>query len=534
MLKVDERMARQGKTQVETKQSKYSLLGLSFIEGGSVMAIELLAAKMIAPYFGSSLHVWSAVLATTLAGLTVGYFLGGQLSQRTKSPIPLYYLVLITACLSVLLPTIGPVLLNALLDAEPHVGAIQSSLVLVFPPLVAFGMISPLIIAQLTEHVDESGATSGKVYAISTLGGILFTFLAGFVAIPEFGLLPTAAVISILLCTAAVYFFSRSRKYLALVGTMIIMGWATLSLMKSMDQKSFKTDNLVETYSSDGLLGRLTVYDLPTQGTRCMYTNNISISYMHVPSKRSQWKYVHRIATYTSFLQQGSEVFLAGLGAGNLVGEFNLLGFETDVVELDPRIPRLAREYFDMKGERSVIIDDARHAIRTSNNQYDLVVLDVSAGESQPNNLYTLEAFLDIKKIMKPEGFLFIHYPSFVTGKNARALKSIGKTLGEAGFAVEFVNTSPGEGHVTEMLIVANAHGATINSKSFVRRDSFSEPFKFPLNNITMPYDCSEGMIMTDDKPIMDKLHLNNAKYYRNQGIQTILKPMAERGLDIL
>src|SRR4051812_47167104 len=138
------------------KNKKFYFL-ISFIEGGAVMATELLGAKMLAPYFGSSLYVWATVLAITLGGLAAGYFLGGILSYKSKNPLTLFYVLLAAAIFTLLMPFTSKAVLWAIGLHSLIPSVIASSMCILFPPVLMMGMVSPLIIRVITADVDQSG-----------------------------------------------------------------------------------------------------------------------------------------------------------------------------------------------------------------------------------------------------------------------------------------------------------------------------------------------------------------------------------------
>ena len=124
-----------------TSKKNYLFL-LSFLEGGAVMACELIGAKLLAPYFGTSLYVWAAALALTLGGLTLGYFIGGRLSRKYSGSTSLLYSVLVTAgVLLVLMPFTSDLIMDATINMSLETGAICSLLVFMLPPLMFMGMV---------------------------------------------------------------------------------------------------------------------------------------------------------------------------------------------------------------------------------------------------------------------------------------------------------------------------------------------------------------------------------------------------------
>jgi len=187
-----------------------SLFLVSFFEGAAVMAVELIGAKMIAPYYGSSLYVWSAVLALTLGGLAVGYFIGGKISTRSSFKRTLYIIILLTALLIAVMPFTSGAIMSATLSLELRLGITISCLVFIFPPLMMCGMVSPMIIRLISTELAVVGKAAGTVFAISTLGGILATFLAGFYFIPFIGLKASSFYMAILLGIFPLVYFVRN------------------------------------------------------------------------------------------------------------------------------------------------------------------------------------------------------------------------------------------------------------------------------------------------------------------------------------
>lgn len=180
-------------------RQKYFFLFLSFIEGASVMAAELTGAKMLAPFYGSSLYVWASVMAVTLAGLAGGYFIGGILSSGKNPEKRLYWALLAAGIFIMLMPFTAKFSfwIFGALSLIPAV--IITSLVVLFPPVFMMGMVSPLIIRNINTDASNAGRDSGLVYAISTVGGIIATFLFGFYIIPFVGLTIPAIVTGIIL-----------------------------------------------------------------------------------------------------------------------------------------------------------------------------------------------------------------------------------------------------------------------------------------------------------------------------------------------
>lgn len=188
------------------------LLTASFVEGGAVMAVELISAKMIAPYYGQSLYVWATVIALTLGGLTTGYFLGGMISEKSPDQKTMFKIYLLSAILTGLMPIVGKLIMSATLGLGLKAGIVISCLFFLYPPLTCFGMISPMIIRLVSTDVQTVGKSAGTVYSISTLGGIIATFSMGFYLIPFQGLRFSSYLTAVLLAIFPIIFFIRNKK----------------------------------------------------------------------------------------------------------------------------------------------------------------------------------------------------------------------------------------------------------------------------------------------------------------------------------
>jgi len=524
------------KKEIKTSKSEVigqkTLLLTAFIEGSSVIGVELLGAKFIEPYFGSALHTWTSILGITLLGLATGYYSGGVLSKKYRGIDILFKTLGIAALIIAFMPFVGAFVLEFALFTDIRTGAVISSLILIFPPMFCLGMTTPLIIRFLSSEKEQTGKMVGWAYAISTIGGIASAIVLGFLLIPMIGLRICTVIIALITIVIPVIFFLQTKNtkfILTLTSGIILVSGLNIYIHFSEFPKSEHFNVL---HQSDGINGRLTVVDYLKVETRALFVNNISQSLEYRPTGRSQWRYVHRIAAYSSFKPIGSKVLLAGLGGGHMVKEFEILGFDIDACDLDSRMEMISKKYFNLSDKVNVFEDDFRHYIRTTDTKYDIIAIDISAGENQPNNLYTLEAFHDMKAVLKEDGVLFVHYPSIYNKPEGLALKSIGTTLKEAGYTVDLINTTSQFDITQEYIYFASIDGLRLSNQDFSRRDTFALPYKFPMYEgvvfVRMKFD--KGLVLTDDKPRMDLLHGDIATSYRVQ-MQPTIKSFLNEGI---
>ncbi|MEN8150599.1 MAG: fused MFS/spermidine synthase, partial [Planctomycetota bacterium] len=160
--------------------------GTVFVTGGAVMVVELLGVRLIAPSFGTGLHVWAALISVALAALAAGYFAGGWLADKKPDARPFYGLVLLGAAGVGAIPLYAPALIPTFTPVGLRAGALLAATITFFPPLFLLGCVSPFAIRISASSLDRVGMTAGRVYAISTLGSVAGTLLTGFLLAPLF------------------------------------------------------------------------------------------------------------------------------------------------------------------------------------------------------------------------------------------------------------------------------------------------------------------------------------------------------------
>lgn len=496
---------------------------LSFIEGGSVMAAELLGAKMLAPYFGSSLYVWATVLAITLGGLAVGYFAGGILSYKSKNPLALFYVLLAAATFTMLMPFTSKLVLWAVGMHSLIPAVIVSACCILFPPVFMMGMVSPLIIRVITSDVESSGKASGTIYAVSTLGGIIATFLFGFYIIPMYGLTLPSIITGIVLGLIPLILIIKQKQFAKAAGFFLLCGWA-------ISASSFKFfSNIKVVYSAEGLLGQLMVLDYPRYNknatvdghSRWLFVNRISQTMddslgAESESKERHFTYVYRISDYVDSLPGTSNVLILGLGGGSIAKQLRGKGFNVDVCELDTRIAEVAKKYFYLGDDVRITVDDARHYIKTCKKEYDVIIFDTFKGEDPPNHVFTEESLAETKKLLSPDGIIFVNSLGYIDGSIGRSMRSIYKTFLASGFNVEVLSTDPNPDQSNLLF-----HASLNKIKSHPNFISQSE------------IDLNDAVVLKDEYPVLDILNAEAAKRWRVLAINSFNIDMNQRTLPL-
>ena len=496
------------------------ILLLSFIEGAAVMTVELAGAKILAPVFGTSLYVWAATLGITLFALTVGYYSGGYISSKTTSPKAIFQVLFLAGIFTLIMPVTSYYILHSTLHMDVRIGASISLLIFMMPPLVCMGMTSPLIIRFFTQHAEMAGKSAGTVYAISTLGGILSTFITGFYLLPELGIKYTLLISGLTLIIPTTTALILYKYYINLILIVVIF---PLAYVFQLTETSTYYQIL---YNKEGVLGQVKIVEHPyimkendTIRVRAMLVNNTAqtITNLNKPGE-DLWDYAYYFPAAASVFPKGSKALLCGLGGGTIVRQFQKLGFKIEVVEIDERIKETAIDFFDVSTEIPIHVDDARHFINKSEKKYDLVTYDMFLSETPPAHLFTKECFEEVKKILTDTGMIMMNFYGFISGDKGKAARSIYNTLISCGFNVNLLVT-PADNEFERNLIFL----ASLKIKDF-STITYTEDDKKTITDLTHNFldvnqiDFSDAPILLDNKPQLEHIYLPAALAWR-QGV---------------
>ena len=238
----------------------YYLVLTAALCGALVMVIEILGSRVIGPFFGASLFVWTSLITVTLIALAAGYAAGGVLSDRNGSPAALYGIILLAGVLSLLVPLLKGPVLKATMSWGLRTGALASSLVLFGPPLFLLGCVSPYLVKIAAGELRTIGRTVGVFYSISTVGSFLGTVLTGFLLITYFGVNTIFTVVGFLLIALSAgyfLFFRRSGAALIALALPFLLHQSDAPFSKVMENGSTVT----RIYSKDTYYGNLKVVD---------------------------------------------------------------------------------------------------------------------------------------------------------------------------------------------------------------------------------------------------------------------------------
>lgn len=478
------------------------------------MAAELLGAKMMAPYYGTSLFVWASVLGVTLGGLASGYFAGGYISEKNNPERNLHIILVASAVFLIIMPMLAKEVMLYSAGFELLISVLLSSVIFLFPPVFLLGMVSPVIIACITKadivpKSGEAGKTAGLVFAISTVGGIISTFLLGFYIIPVYGLTRPAMILGITLGIIPFIILIREKTFFALLLPLAAF-FAFAGLKNPVENPELKIH-----YASEGLLGQILVADYPIYegmnkvdgSQRILFVNRSTQTIVTAQyGKRSFFEYVHLIEGLTAdSVSRDKSALVLGLGGGSAANVFVKNGFRVSAVELDPRMVHVAEKYFELSEKTEVHVDDARHYLKRklSNGmdrcRYDVILLDAFVGEVNPHHLFTREFFSEVRTVLKDSGSFFINGNGYWNAEDGMGMRAVCKTLVNSGFDVELIPAGESEDY-RNLLFVAKKSNAAIGS---VRSAAIID-----LN-------LEQAVVLTDEKPQLEILNARANKKWR-------------------
>jgi predicted membrane-bound spermidine synthase len=399
-----------------------TLAAVVFAGGISSIAIQVSASRLIGPYFGSSTFIWANLIGLTLLYLTIGYFIGGRIADRWPSPVLLYALVAVAGASVAFIPTISRPILEASMAAfdDVAVGAFYGSLVgtiLLFAvPITLLGCISPFAVRLRTSRIESVGNTAGSLYALSTVGSILGSFLPTFLLIPAFGTRSTFMILSIGLMVPAIVALVTIRAVRALVVAVALA--VSIALIPILDRGGLvrPPEYGIVIHERETAYNYVQVIDLNGEIRLALNEGHATHS-IYNPGQRltgGPWDYF-MIGPYFNPDTRPADVeslLLIGLAAGTVAKQFTEAygPIPIDGVEIDGEIAEIGREYFDMNEPNlNVVVDDGRYYLERTEKQWDVIGIDAYRQPYIPFHLTTREFFQAVSDSLTDDGVAIIN-----------------------------------------------------------------------------------------------------------------------------
>ena len=398
-------------------KNKWYLYMTEFFAGMSVMAVELGASRLLAPYFSSSQIVWTIIIGTIMIAMALGNIYGGRSADKNPDPDKLYGRILVAAVWIAAVPFIGKLAIAAIagllvvtVNTNFLIWAAFITCMVVFVyPLFLLGTVTPSLVKYTVDSLDDSGRTVGTLGAANTIGSIIGTFVPTFISIPAVGTAVTFLIFAgIMLVIGLVYFISSKRgaaKTAIASALFIVCCFASPSMGFAFWEKGL-------TYEGESVYNYLQVKEdeentyLSTNvlfGVQSVYVKSGELSDMY-------YDYAMAAPLMTES-PDTADILVLGMGTGTYAKQcMNYFsGAEAEGVEIDDKITDLAHRYFELPEDIKVTTYDGRAFLAACDKKYDVIMVDAYQDITIPFQMSSVEFFTLVKKHLNENGVMVVN-----------------------------------------------------------------------------------------------------------------------------
>lgn len=483
------------------------------------MAVEMTASRLLDPYFGNSLVIWTALIGLILIYLTAGYYLGGRLADRSPSEVTLFQITAWAGFLIGLIPFISrPVLRYAVLgfaqyDVGILLGALAGILLLFAVPVTLLGTVSPFTIRLAVQGVESAGSTAGSIYALSTLGSIVGTFTPVLLFIPNIGTRRTMLLFAVVLLVISVIGLVRARSarvpaYAAML--VVILALSVLipsGVIKAAPGMVYETES-AHNYIQVIREGETVYLHLNEgEGIHSIYTPGEVLAY-------GIWDFflVAPFFNNPPFTEnQVGSMCLIGSAAGTIAKQYtDVYGpIPIDGAELDSTIIEVGRRFFDMNMPNfNAVAQDGRYFLTHSPHRYDVIAVDAYRPPYIPFHLTTVEFFEEVRNHLTETGVLAINVGR--TRTDYSLVDALAGTARAVFPSVYIIDPDDGSSELGNSLVVATMQ-KTAAENFEVNMRGISDPI---LADVAMrsrgrirSFDEAEVLFTDDRAPVEQLIH---------------------------
>jgi spermidine synthase len=505
------------------------------LEGFIVLCLQVLVSVLLVPFWGQTYTFWVYSLFFSMFGLALGYRLVASFLRWSDGDVRRVLRMLAKALLVYVIVVFcfSKGILEMLFEyvENPIVGVVSSLFIYLFIPTVILAAIPVLAIQFMAnEHKEKLGVLTGKTFSLSSLGGVLGVLLTAHLILPEVGV--NSGIVLVVLSTLFVHFLvsklTKSKRWFVL-GGVTLFGLVIMMSMRKSEVGTIKNDIEVVRVE-EGVLGRLSVVKNNRAKRKYLLVNNTIQSMTHFTG-RSLNPYIYGISAYASSYSKGSKALIAGLGCGSLAYEFGEMGFDIDVVDIDDRLHNIVQdEFLKSRNKYDFIHSDVRRYLKRTEEKYDIIVFDLSHGENVPSNVYTKEGFMEAANLLNDGGFIFVHFLSAQDDMGVKTMGSLIKTIEASGLQCEIMNFLNREvlfdkkqwkGNPEGFVFAVSKQEINIHNKELRVDPSLLDDLVPNMENLYLSFNQKNtGVILTDDRPLLDVLHSKIANTFRRSSMK--------------
>ncbi len=493
------------------------LFATAAITGAAIMVVEILGAKMLSPYIGTSHFVWTAQIAVTLVALAAGYYAGGRLADRTPQVHVLYGAILAAGAGLALSAVICEPVAYACLNMNLALGSLLASAALFFVPLGLLAMTAPFLVRSVTSSVTGVGGTVGRLTAVSTLGSFAGTVLIGYVLIP---LLPNTATMyatAIALMLLSATYFAVFRRRAAIPAALLLLAAAAAGAAGPL-RPHLRADYaiVIERFRGNSHFGQLQVIERKDAPIRYLLNDNLIQDAYDTERRQSTLAFTYLLTGLAdAYVAKIDDALLIGMGIGIVPTTLAARGIRVDTVEINPAVVPLAERYFDFEPARQrLTLGDGRQYLNRCRKPYDVVMVDAFVGDSSPSHLMTRETFVSVQRLLRPGGALVLHSFGVLEPGRDFLLAALKRTLESVFSSVRVHATGEGAFFFVAQDAPAPAaiHPVDLAAVHPLARREVAAAFAEPR-----PAIRDDGVVLTDNFNPADYYDARNREVLRRQ-----------------
>ena len=405
---------------------KYILEITVFICGAIGMILELIAARVLSPYVGSSNLIWTTIIGIMLTSMSLGYWIGGKKADKNPNKDSLSDFILLGAITASLIPLFETIVVKQLSNISDNLVLVaMASATIVFGiPSFVLATVSPFAVKLVDKEYINVGEVSGRISSLSTIGSIVGTFLGGFFLIPTFGTRTIIfGVVIVLLMLSILLHEKKDKKYFLLIAVIAISIIGFQAIGKVVFDR--KNSDIIKDVDSE--YSRIFVKQVAAKDTtyKTLQVDDGLESYINEETGEmgAEYLYYYNLANY--YLKNNKSTLMIG-GAAYTYPTYYLNNFKDktiDVSEIDEKMTKLATSEFSLNTDNPrlhIYHQDGRSFLNKTTNKYDVILIDAFKGTNAPFELTTYEAMENAKKSLNDNGMVITNIISSVTGSESK------------------------------------------------------------------------------------------------------------------
>lgn len=405
---------------------KYILEITVFICGAIGMILELIAARVLSPYVGSSNLIWTTIIGIMLTSMSLGYWIGGKKADKNPNKDSLSDFILLGAITASLIPLFETIVVKQLSNISDNLVLVaMASATIVFGiPSFVLATVSPFAVKLVDKEYINVGEVSGRISSLSTIGSIVGTFLGGFFLIPTFGIRTIIfGVVIVLLMLSILLHEKKDKKYFLLIAVIAISIIGFQAIGKVVFDR--KNSDIIKDVDSE--YSRIFVKQVAAKDTtyKTLQVDDGLESYINEETGEmgAEYLYYYNLANY--YLKNNKSTLMIG-GAAYTYPTYYLNNFKDktiDVSEIDEKMTKLATSEFSLNTDNPrlhIYHQDGRSFLNKTANKYDVILIDAFKGTNAPFELTTYEAMENAKKSLNDNGMVITNIISSVTGSESK------------------------------------------------------------------------------------------------------------------